>query len=317
MSYVSVDEAVNLLRSGQVVGVPTETVYGLAGRIDSEQALRAIFSTKQRPFFDPLIVHVFSAQSISELAVEWPLVFQKLANKFWPGPLTMVTRKTEAVSSLITSGLETVALRCPRHPKALEILQKLGVPFAAPSANRFGRTSPTLAEHVETEFSGSVPIVDGGPCEVGLESTVIDAHQERDIWKVRILRPGGVSRQELEHELESQGLNFTIERVESSASPGHLKTHYQPSNPVVILTKDLSDAEILARARKELGRNLVHVDRLDLGDEPALAARFLYQRFRELSQIENGLIVVVKTRTNINWEAIWDRIERASTLTLN
>lgn len=316
MSYVSLEEAVNLLRAGRVVGIPTETVYGLAGRIDAEPALRSIFATKQRPFFDPLIVHVASLTDVGPLVSRWPEPFQALAARFWPGPLTLVTNKAPTVSPLITSGLETVALRCPRHPLARELLTRLGVPVAAPSANRFGRTSPTRAEHVETEFSGQVPVLDGGLCEIGLESTVIDAKETDGSWNIRILRPGGVSRAELEGELYRQGIRFTLERAESAASPGHLPSHYQPTSPVIIIHRELDDGEILALVREKLGRHARQVSRLELGPSPEQAARRLYQNFRELSALGDNVIVISRTADQGHWEAIWDRIERASSLTL-
>lgn len=317
MSYITVDQAVELLQQGQVVGVPTETVYGLAGRIDSEDALKRIFSTKQRPFFDPLIVHIHDPSQVKSLALEWPEVFEKLAKRFWPGPLTLVTRKTDYVSPLITSGLETVAIRCPRHPQTLEILRKLDVPLAAPSANRFGRTSPTRAQHVENEFDGQVAVVDGGDCEVGLESTVVDAQKSGDHWMIRILRPGGVSRQEIQNELSKHGFRFSIERAESSASPGHLKAHYQPAVPVVILDADLTDSEVLKRVQSALKISATSVSHLGLGHAPEQAARRLYQDFRELSQNPKTVIAVRRTPQNSGWEALWDRIERASSLKLN
>lgn len=316
MSYVSVDQAVNLLKEGHVVGVPTETVYGLAGRIDNEAALKLIFSTKQRPFFDPLIVHVHDLSQVRALAAEWPEVYQKLAKRFWPGPLTLVTKKTDSVSPLITSGLETVAIRCPRHPLALDILRKLNVPLAAPSANRFGRTSPTRAAHVEKEFDDQIAVVDGGDCEVGLESTVIDAHKDKDRWVIRILRPGGVSRQEIQEELSKSGFSFSIERAESTASPGHLKAHYQPSVPVVILDGNFSDSEILDEVRLKLSVDANLVSHLPLGEAPEQAARRLYQDFRELSQNPKTVIAIQRHAKNKDWEAIWDRVERASSLTL-
>lgn len=317
MSYVSVDQAVKLLRAGGVVGLPTETVYGLAGRIDQEDALKLIFSTKQRPFFDPLIVHVASSAEVQGLAAEWPEIFQILAARFWPGPLTMVTQKTAAVSPLITSGLETVAIRCPKHPLALEVIRKLGVPVAAPSANRFGKTSPTRPEHVDSEFGGSVAVIDGGACEVGLESTVVDAHLRDGRWHLRVLRPGGVSRRELAAELQKHHLNFSIERAESAASPGHLKAHYQPTNPVVILDRDFSDEDIKTRVQSQLGVRVDQVIRMELGSEPEQAARRLYQDFRELSRQEHGVIAIRRSQTGPDWEAIWDRIERASSLTMS
>ncbi|MBX3020941.1 MAG: threonylcarbamoyl-AMP synthase [Bdellovibrionales bacterium] len=310
MSIVDLKEAVAALRAGDVVAIPTETVYGLAGRIDREQTLRQIFAVKQRPFFDPLIVHVAELAQARALTAEWPEIFDDLARAFWPGPLTLVAPKTDAVSSLITSGLDTVALRCPRHQLALEIIRQVGVPLAGPSANRFGRTSPTRAQDVKDEFVDEVSVVDGGPCEIGLESTVIQAQRQGDTWKIGILRPGGVSRAQLQAVLEPK-YKVEIERLHSVASPGHLKAHYQPTNPVVIVRGPIPEDK--APIEHALSRPLERVHTLILPATPELAARTLYAEFRRLSE-QPGAIVVQQIAANSgpDWEAIWDRIERAS-----
>lgn len=314
MSIISTTEAIARLKAGDTVAVPTETVYGLAGRIDREATLKQIFAVKQRPFFDPLIVHVAKLEQAKALAAKWPVVFDDLAKAFWPGPLTLVTKKTDKVSSLITSGLDTVALRCPRHPLALEIIEKVGVPLAGPSANRFGRTSPTRAEDVRDEFSGDVTVVDGGPCEVGLESTVIEAVEKSGVWHIKILRPGGISRAQLQAALAPK-YKIEITREQSAASPGHLKAHYQPTNPLVIVNGTASTDK--AVYEKLLGRTLPEVFVMRLPSSPDLAARELYSRFRQHSQ-KPGVIVIEKliSNTGHDWEAIWDRIERASSATI-
>lgn len=312
MSILSPARAAELLKQGEVVAIPTETVYGLAGRIDFDGTLRRIFTVKQRPFFDPLIVHVETTEQARALALQWPSIFDDLTAAFWPGPLTLVTAKTAAVSSLITSGLETVALRCPRHPMALEILREVGVPLAAPSANRFGRTSPTTAAHVVEEFADLVPVVDGGACSVGVESTVLQVEARPDGgWRLNILRPGGVSRAHLEAALTPKKYRIEFARVHSEASPGHLKTHYQPANAVVIADTGISDAELLTRLAPSLQ---VNIFRLQLPARPEQAARVLYSEFRRLSHTP-GLILVEASAHNSGpeWEAIWDRIERAAT----
>lgn len=291
MSLVTPERAITLLQEGAVVAVPTETVYGLAGRIDDERALRQIFAIKKRPFFDPLIVHVADVAAARDLAREWPPIYEELARRFWPGPLTLVAPKRPHVSDLITSGLDSVGLRCPRHPVALAILNGLGVPFAAPSANLFGRTSPTRAADVLAELS--VPVVDGGDSEVGVESTVV----KWDGSRLHLLRPGLITRERLRE------VGVEVVRTQSQASPGHLEVHYQPRNPVVLVEGDTPFA------RAELGP----VFELRLPSEPALAARVLYSEFRRLSE-EPGAILVrrVTSQTGEEWEVIWDRIERAA-----
>lgn len=317
MSAVTIAEAVERLRAGDVVALPTETVYGLAARIDSEPALLKVFATKQRPSFDPLIVHVADVASARELASEWPALYDDLAAHFWPGPLTLIAPKREAVSMTITSGLMTVAIRCPSHPIFLQAIRDVGVPLAAPSANRFGRTSPTTAAHVEDEFGGSVAVVDGGASTVGVESTVLSAERSGDSWTIKLLRPGGVSREELKSFLNERQIQFTIQRESSLASPGNLKEHYQPDSPVAIISRAWS-AELQALAEKTLQRKITSVSELKLPATPQHAARALYAEFRRLSRTPDHLIVIERRAEHANheWEAVWDRIERAASLRL-
>ncbi len=278
MSKVSAEEAVQLLRSHEVVAVPTETVYGLAGRIDSDLALKKIFSIKQRPSFDPLIVHVQDVQTARGLCREWPEIYDLLVASFWPGPLTLIAPKAACVSSLITSGLDCVGVRQPSHPLTLSILEKLAVPLAAPSANRFGHTSPTTAEHVEQEFS--VPVVDGGPCSLGLESTVLQAAQSDGRWDLTILRPGAVARSQLRAVLERAGVRYQLTRAHSNAAPGHLKAHYQPASPVVLLKNKRWSAEIHSAVERHLGHPIGDAVELQLPPTPQEAARVLYEDLR-------------------------------------
>lgn len=312
---VSVAEGIAKLHAGNIVAIPTETVYGLAARIDDESALKQIFEVKKRPFFDPLIVHVTDLNQAKRLVIDWPPVFDVLAEAFWPGPLTLVAKKAESVSALITSGLDTVAVRCPSHPVAQLILKELQIPLAAPSANLFGRTSPTQAAHVEKEFDGKIPVVDGGPSEVGVESTVVCFdHTQPD--KLHVLRPGGISRHEIRTLLSEKGLKFDVVRTESNASPGHLKSHYQPNCPVIILEDKLWSPEVKAEVEKRLEKSFPHAHHLLLRNSAQLAARRLYEDFREFSDVQGGLIVITRTKENSTpeWEAVWDRIERASIL---
>jgi L-threonylcarbamoyladenylate synthase len=269
-----------------VVALPTETVYGLAGRYDSEEAIDKIFKTKGRPSFDPLIVHVSNAEQAKELTVSWPYLAQILADKFWPGPLTIVLPKAANVDDKITAGLRTVALRSPDHQGFRSILADLGVPLAAPSANRFGKTSPTTAEHVEAEFDGLVPVMDGGPCRVGVESTVVAIEDGR----LQILRPGAITQEMLQ---EATGALVTHRAREDS--PGHLKDHYQPEAPLYLEAKE-------------------GLPELQLNQDPSIAARELYGLMREYSQRSPSGFYILKSNypTTGFWQAIWDRLERAA-----
>lgn len=294
----------NLLKTGGVAGIPTETVYGLAASIENERALKRVFEIKERPFFDPLIVHIPYVNTARTLVKDWPEVAEILAEAFWPGPLTIVLEKSEQVNSLITSGLSSVGIRMPRHPICLELLRTLGVALAAPSANKFGRVSPTSALHVEAEFGGNFPVLDGGPCEVGVESTVVRPTAEA----LEILRPGLVSEQNLYELFKRQGIEMEIRRVQSQASPGHLDQHYQPKVPLFILGEG-DDIETI-RARAKLASE---GEEIILGDDPLIAARMLYSLMRDLSERSSFIWV---RRPGIQkgtaWDAIWDRLNRAS-----
>jgi L-threonylcarbamoyladenylate synthase len=232
---------VELLRQGEVVGLPTETVYGLAADALNARALARIFEIKHRPFFDPLIVHVRDSAAAWELAHTVPDLARALAQRFWPGPLTLVLPKREIVPDLATSGRPCVALRVPAHPVAQALLQAFGGPLAAPSANRFGRISPTDAAAVFAELGEAVPLIlDGGPCGVGLESTVLDLSGEAPI----LLRAGGVPLEEIEK------LAGPIQRSppvdDDPHGPGQLKHHYAPRKPLKIVA---SPSELAAEKK--------------------------------------------------------------------
>ena len=175
--------AIKTLKDGGVIGIPTETVYGLAADIYNKKGIENIFKTKERPFFDPLIVHISEISQLPKLTKEWTKSHEKLANFFWPGPLTFIVKKSENISDMITSGLDTVGIRMPDHPKTLELLNELGSPIAAPSANKFKMISPTSAEHVQAEFP-EIQVIDGGDCKVGIESTILKCSQENNGYLV-------------------------------------------------------------------------------------------------------------------------------------
>ncbi len=237
VSSESVSHAAALLAKDSVVALPTETVYGLAGNAFSPTALACIFQVKARPFFDPLIIHALSAEEAFRLAKSVPELAQRAAERFWPGPLTLVLLKTDAVPDLATSGGPTVAVRVPSHPAFRAVLAATGFPLAAPSANRFGRISPTSAEAVYAELGESVPLImDAGPCAIGLESTVLDLTDEQP----RLLRAGGVPLEELEALLGTilipPPANLRDDETTAHpSSPGQLKSHYAPRKPLRIV----------------------------------------------------------------------------------
>lgn len=308
------DRAVIALRSGDVVGLPTETVYGLAASIDREEGLKKIFEIKERPFFDPLIVHVATFKQAQSLTSNWFGLADYIARKFWPGPITLVLPKNQNVNPLITSGLDTVGIRMPKHDIALELIARLGTPVAAPSANKFSKTSPSRAEHVRQAFP-DVLVLDGGSCEVGVESTVVRVSDEL----IEILRPGAITQEQIEIELKKWGQPVKIVRASSIASPGNLEHHYMPEVPLVIVSASANQNEWLKKVSEKTKSKYSNPKKLELSDDPAIAARELYNQLRLLSESGADLIFVSK---NVNqsggfWEAIWDRLSRAASYNLS
>ena len=224
----AIARAVALLRAGEVIGMPTETVYGLAGDGLNPVALARIFETKHRPLFDPLILHFADMSGAFDLASQVPTIARELAQRFWPGPLTLILRKRDIVPDLATSGLPNVALRVPAHPVAQALLRAFGDgPIAAPSANRFGRISPTDAQAVHAELGHTIPLIlDGGPCAVGLESSVLYVAEHPPV----LLRAGGIPIEEIEAITGPVRHGAPVE--DRPQSPGQLKHHYAPRKPL-------------------------------------------------------------------------------------
>ena len=253
-----IERAAELLRTGEVVVFPTETVYGLGADVFQPGALERIFLAKGRPHSDPLIAHIADVADLELLTVALSEEAKRLAAAFWPGPLTLVLPRGPRVPYLLTAGLETVAVRMPRHPVALALIRALGSPIAAPSANRFMHVSPTTAQHVLADLSGRVPLIlDGGPCEVGVESTVLDLCSEQPI----ILRPGGVSLEALRAVLPTvqppRPRHSSADELAESASaaqhsPGQMLTHYAPTVPLLLFdgSTEAMRAAMLAEARQ-------------------------------------------------------------------
>ncbi|MDL2214305.1 threonylcarbamoyl-AMP synthase, partial [Clostridia bacterium OttesenSCG-928-O13] len=234
--------AARLLREGQVVGMPTETVYGLAANALDDEAVQRIFLAKGRPQDNPLIVHIAVEEDLPRVARSVPENARALARRFWPGPLTMILPKGPRLAPSVSAGLDTVGVRLPAHPVARELIRLAGVPLAAPSANTSGSPSPTTARHVESDLAGKIPLIlDGGSCPVGVESTVLSL-----VGSPVILRPGFVTREELEEALGcsvaySPSLNAALDEGETPASPGMKYRHYAPQTQLTIVGGGLSD----------------------------------------------------------------------------
>lgn len=221
-----IHEAARLLREAEIVAIPTETVYGLAANAFEEAAVLKVFQAKQRPAFDPLIVHIGAKRDLERLVAELPLGAVELMDAFWPGPLTLVLPKRQEVPDLVTSGLDTVGVRMPAHPLTQALLKELDFPLAAPSANPFGYVSPTTAQHVLDQLGDRIPyILDGGPCTVGVESTIVG--WEADRWV--LYRPGGIAVERIEQVI---GRVAVAQRKVLPAAPGMLESHYAPHKPL-------------------------------------------------------------------------------------
>jgi len=310
----AISRAVELLRQGQVVGLPTETVYGLAGDGLNPAALARIFEVKQRPLFDPLILHLPDSDRAFDLAEKVPASARELARRFWPGPLTLVLSKKEIVPDLATSGLPNVALRVPAHPVAQALLRAFGGPLAAPSANRFGRISPTDAQAVRTELGDAVPLIlDGGPCAVGLESTVLFLAEDQPL----LLRAGGIPLEEIEAVVGPVQHATPVD--DRPQAPGQLKHHYAPRKPLRLIANEKqipSQADIgwLAVGTQNVGAPFLGVveNISPDGDLREAAANF----FRALRSLDddprvNEIYAVQLPSTGLGL-AINERLERAS-----
>ncbi|MFM9055312.1 MAG: L-threonylcarbamoyladenylate synthase [Bacteroidota bacterium] len=226
-----IEQAGAILREGGLVAIPTETVYGLAANAESAEAVVQIFDVKQRPAFDPLIVHIGGSSELTRFAHSIPDAAFQLAEAFWPGPLTLVLPRRDCIPDIVTSGLDTVGLRVPAHPIALELLRSLDFPLAAPSANPFGYISPTCPQHVLDQLGGKIPyILDGGACTVGVESTIVGFED----GQVCVYRLGGVSIEKLQEVIP--GLKLQISQSSDPKAPGMLESHYAPRKPLVLTT---------------------------------------------------------------------------------
>ncbi|KAB2953818.1 threonylcarbamoyl-AMP synthase [Heliorestis acidaminivorans] len=253
------EEPAQLLRQGELVAFPTETVYGLGANALDSQAVAKIFQAKGRPSDNPLIIHIAQLEDLSLLTTEFPPLAQLLAQKFWPGPLTLVLPAAPDVPAEVTAGLDTVALRMPDHPIALQLIKAAGIPLAAPSANRSGKPSPTKAAHVSQDLDGKIAaIIDGGPCDVGIESTVVDVTGAKPV----ILRPGGITLEMLSEALGESADPFSDanQNLQRPRSPGMKYTHYAPQAPLYLLSgsweEQLEELHKLQKANKSKARNI-------------------------------------------------------------
>ncbi len=311
------DEAVRLLRAGRLVAVPTETVYGLAADASNPDAVRGIFAAKQRPANHPLIVHLAGAGQLSRWAREIPDAAWRLAEAFWPGPLTLLLHKADAVPPEVTGGRPSIGLRVPDHPVLLRILETLDGGLAAPSANPYKRLSPTTADQVFEGLGGRIDaVLDGGPCAVGLESTIVDLTGDTP----RILRAGPITCRQLSDVL---GVAVDFPEHHDAAVPGNVAVHYQPHTPLYVfdtetlharLTQLPADAGIaLAHTSDGLPASAGVLRTLRLPADKSGFARALYDALHTLDQSGANAIWLERPPVHEDWRDVHDRLSRAAT----
>ncbi|AMM51102.1 translation factor (SUA5) [Rufibacter sp. DG15C] len=308
--------AVSYLTQGNLVAIPTETVYGLAANAYDEAAVVKIFEAKNRPAFDPLIVHTHSIQELEKIARQVPDVAYKLAERFMPGPLTLILPKSEKVPLLVTSGHDSVGIRIPNHPLTLELLRQLPFPLAAPSANPFGYVSPTTAQHVQDQLGDRIPyILDGGASHIGIESTIIRVVGD----EVEVLRLGGLALEELEEVVSISKANIKTSSS-NPAAPGMLSSHYNPGKKVFLgdvaqnleRIEDKSRVGIISLDKQFSGIPAQHQIQLSVTGDLSEAARNLFSALRQLDTPTVDIILAERMPNQDLGLAINDRLQRAS-----
>ena len=297
MTEEQIASAAELIRNGGLVAFPTETVYGLGANALAADAVQRIYEAKGRPWASPLIVHVADEAMARSITAEWPEMAHRLAERFWPGPLTVIVKKAAIVPDLVTAGLDSVGVRVPEHPAALELIRRAGVPIAAPSANRFGQISPTTAEHVRVGMGDRVEmILDAGPTRVGIESTVVSLRR----IPPAILRPGMITQEELEA-VTGVAWERELNLPRVSESPGLQARHYAPQTPFYVLESG---------APQPPGRGRV----ISMPSNPAGYAASLYAELHTADKEGWDWIAVQKPPETPEWAGILDRLRRASAL---
>ncbi len=320
---VSIDEAAKLLKSGEVVGMPTETVYGLGANALDENAVRKIFAAKGRPADNPLIVHISHFDMIKPLVSQIPDLAYKCAEQFWAGPLTMIMPKSDIIPDVTSGGLDTVGIRMPSHKTARAIIDKCGFPIAAPSANLSGSPSPTTAGHVFNDMNGRIPaIVDGGFSAVGVESTVISFESDA----IRVLRPGFISAEELKditpNVIIDKGVTAKLEQGAIARSPGMKYKHYAPKADITIIdgsleafrayVKNHSDSETVCMTFADTDCDGLNVEAICYGESDEQQAHLLFDTLRELDNIGAKKVFARCPRKSGVGLAVYNRLLRAA-----
>jgi L-threonylcarbamoyladenylate synthase len=315
MITTDLKKAKKALQQNNIVAIPTETVYGLAGNAFSDVAIKKIFTLKKRPFYNPLIIHIKSAEFLPEVAIDITKIAIQLAKEFWPGPLTLVLKKQPHISDLVTAGKNTVAIRVPNHPLTLELLNQLEFPVAAPSANPFGSISPTTAHHVHTYFKDDLAIIlDGGACEKGIESTIIGFENELPI----VYRLGSLSIEHIEAKIGNV-VAKTHSDDNSPVAPGMLSRHYAPAT-ATFLTNNVEQL-IQAHPNKKIGlllfqnnvtQTVEHQEILSKSGNLEEAAKNLYAAMHRLDQLNLDMIIAERLPDIGLGKTMNDKLQRAT-----
>lgn len=308
---VNLAEAIRLLQQGEVVAIPTETVYGLAADAHNETAIAKIYAIKQRPATNPLIVHIPDTSHVLHWASTFPPLAQEFANAFWPGPLTLVLPANQTTPTAVRGGEATIGLRIPNHPVAHELLERSGLSLAAPSANKYTQLSPTTATHVEMSLGKKIPVLEGGPCNIGIESTIVSVSENE--WQ--ILRPGMIDESLL---ISIAGSLPAPIHQNSPKSPGQHLLHYSPRTVCKIALSRM-DLELMIQAYPNAVA-LVFDNPLKLDDrkyiclsnDPDKAAEQLYAALHTLDSMGAELILIEPPPISTKWAALNDRLKRAS-----
>ncbi len=318
----AINEAARLIRAGELVAFPTETVYGLGADASSDSAVAKIFEAKGRPADHPLIVHLADAAQVAHYAASVPPFAQRLMQAFWPDPLTVILPRRPGIATAAAGGQDSIGLRCPSHPLALQLLKACNTGIAAPSANRFGRVSPTTAEHVRQELGEALFILDGGPCEVGIESTIVDCTRARPV----LLRPGMLTRAQLEaacgEPVQVEADDGDDAGSDAPRAPGTLASHYAPDATVRlmdaraiqtaldVLGADAANIAVYARSIVRIRSTKVIYRRMP--DDAPAAAQQLFAVLRDFDAKGVKLIWIESLPDGAEWDGVRDRLARAA-----
>lgn len=319
-----IDRAAELLKKGELIGMPTETVYGLAANACNPEAVANIFAAKGRPADNPLIVHIADIDMLSELAENIPDMAYRLAEKFWPGPLTMILKKKKCIPMITSGGLDTVGIRMPNHEAALMLIKKAGLPIAAPSGNISGYPSPTKASHMMRDMNGKIAaIIDGGECSVGVESTVISFE---NCNTVRILRPGGVTRENLSEVVDNviidPAILHELQEGQIVRSPGMKYKHYSPNARIIMVEGEYTEFCNYVNAHAEEGvyalifdsdnKNEISVASFNYGSDSIQQAHNIFSRLREMDSLNADTVYVRAPKADGVGLAVYNRLIRAA-----